>query len=82
VQIMVAEDLRKPIYMNVAWRALDLRQLLVQMSSVNWEVRDIMSQHSPYVDFILRVNPLNYNAVIQLTNLNISGASNIQHETY
>jgi syndetin len=42
--------------MNVAWRAVDLRQLLLQMSKVNWEVRDIMSQHSPYVDFILRVN--------------------------
>ncbi|XP_065333095.1 syndetin [Cloeon dipterum] len=53
-QVGVAEDLRKPIYMNVAWHAVDLRQLLSQMSKVNWEVRDVMSQHSAYVDFILR----------------------------
>ncbi|XP_059490608.1 syndetin [Neocloeon triangulifer] len=53
-QVSVAEDLRKPIYMNIAWHAVDLRQLLTQMSKVNWEVRDVMSLHSPYVDFILR----------------------------
>lgn len=41
--------------MCVAWNALDLRQLLGQMSKVNWEVRDVMSQHSPYVDMVLRV---------------------------
>lgn len=47
-------DLRKPIYMAVVSQALDITGVLNLMTKVNWEVRDVMSQHSSYVDKILK----------------------------
>lgn len=41
--------------MAVVAQAFDLRQILIQMSKVNWEVKDVMSQHSSYIDMLLRV---------------------------
>ncbi|KAF5290040.1 hypothetical protein FQA39_LY14821 [Lamprigera yunnana] len=52
--IACAPDLRKPIYMCVAARAFDLRQNLISMSKINWEVKDVMSQHNAYIDVMLR----------------------------
>lgn len=48
-------DLRKPVYMAVVSQALDIAGVLILMTKVNWEVRDVMSQHSSYVDKILQV---------------------------
>ncbi|KAK4878426.1 hypothetical protein RN001_010932 [Aquatica leii] len=53
--IACTTDLRKPIYMCVAARAFDLRQSLISMSRINWEVKDVMSQHNSYIDVLLRV---------------------------
>ena len=50
-----ATDLRKPVYMAVVSQALDVAGVLNLMTKVNWEVRDVMSQHSSYVDKILQV---------------------------
>ncbi|XP_033208336.1 syndetin isoform X2 [Belonocnema kinseyi] len=47
-------DLRKPVYMAVVSQALDIAGVLILMTKVNWEVRDVMSQHSSYVDKILQ----------------------------
>lgn len=44
--------------MAVVAQAFDLRQMLMAMSKINWEVKDVMSQHNSYVDVILRVNLL------------------------
>lgn len=52
--IACTTDLRKPIYMCVAARAFDLRQSLISMSRINWEVKDVMSQHNSYIDVLLR----------------------------
>ncbi|XP_044741720.1 syndetin [Chrysoperla carnea] len=52
--ISVAKDLRKPIYMAVASQSFDLRQTLLSMSKVNWEVKDVMSEHNKYIDVLLR----------------------------
>lgn len=41
--------------MSVVAQAFDLRQILMSMSKINWEVKDVMSQHNPYIDMILRV---------------------------
>lgn len=41
--------------MAVVAQAFDLRQMLVTMSKINWEVKEVMSQHNSYVDVILRV---------------------------
>lgn len=48
-------DLRKPVYMAVVTQALDITGVMTLMTKVNWEVRDVMSQHSSYVDKILKV---------------------------
>lgn len=40
--------------MAVVAQAFDLRQILFSMSKVNWEVKDVMSQHSSYIDTLLR----------------------------
>lgn len=41
--------------MAVTAQAFDLRQILIAMSKINWEVKDVMSQHNAYIDVILRV---------------------------
>ncbi|KAI4455051.1 hypothetical protein MML48_9g00009011 [Holotrichia oblita] len=40
--------------MTVAAQAFDLRQILISMSKINWEVKEVMSQHNSYIDIILR----------------------------
>ncbi|XP_076168709.1 vacuolar protein sorting 50 [Ptiloglossa arizonensis] len=47
-------DLRKPVYMAVASQALDVANILILMNKVNWEVTDVMSQHSGYIDALLQ----------------------------
>lgn len=49
-----ASDLRRPVYMLVAVRCIDYEKVLNGMASVRWDVREILSQHSPYVDHLLR----------------------------
>lgn len=52
--ITSATHLRKPTYMTVIAQAFDLRQILLSMSKINWEIKDVMSQHNSYIDMILR----------------------------
>ncbi|XP_053983374.1 syndetin isoform X1 [Hylaeus volcanicus] len=47
-------DLRKPVYMAVASQAFDVANILILMNKVNWEVTDVMSQHSGYIDALLQ----------------------------
>lgn len=47
--------MRYPVYMSVVAQAFDLRQILISMLKINWEVKDVMSQHNSYIDIILRV---------------------------
>lgn len=54
--ISSAKDLRKPIYMSVVSQELDVGDIINLMNKVNWEVRDVMSQHSSYVDALIRVS--------------------------
>lgn len=54
--IASAGDLRRPIYMQVAYQSIDTKYILQMINKVNWEVRDVMSQHSEYVDVLLQVN--------------------------
>ncbi|XP_012280737.1 syndetin isoform X2 [Orussus abietinus] len=51
--LISAVDLRKPIYMAAISQAFDTNAILNSMSKVNWEVQDVMSQHSAYVDTLL-----------------------------
>lgn len=53
--VIVSIELRKPIYAVVSSKALDFSGIAQQMDKVNWEVKELMSQHSSYVDVLLRV---------------------------
>lgn len=53
--VAVAVDLRKPVYGRVMCKSIDYNQVLGMMTKVNWEVKDIMCEHSKYVDFFLQV---------------------------
>ncbi|KAJ8977572.1 hypothetical protein NQ317_016097 [Molorchus minor] len=44
--ILGAIGMRYPVYMAVVAQAFDLRQILITMSKINWEVKDVMSQHN------------------------------------
>lgn len=52
--ISSAIDLRKPVYMAVIEKCIDVSKIIGLMGKVNWEVKDVMSQHSEYVDEILK----------------------------
>lgn len=51
----VAQDLRLPIYASVASRCLDSEAIVGHMSRVQWEIKEVMSQHNNYIDLILQV---------------------------
>ncbi|KAK2585599.1 hypothetical protein KPH14_010228 [Odynerus spinipes] len=51
--IVCTTDLRKPVYMAVVSQAFDIANILNLMNKVNWEVTDVMSQHSNYIDALL-----------------------------
>lgn len=53
--VSTAVELRKPVYKTVAMKTLHYENVLAMMSSVKWDVKDIMSQHSSYVDVMLQV---------------------------
>nr|XP_050865737.1 syndetin [Vespula vulgaris] len=58
--IVCTTDLRKPVYMAVVSQAFDIANILNLMNKVNWEVTDVMSQHSNYIDTLLEeINVLN-----------------------
>nr|XP_057903730.1 syndetin isoform X1 [Doryrhamphus excisus] len=52
--VSTASELRKPIYWMVAAKAIDYEQMLLLMSGVKWDIREIMSQHNIYVDVLLK----------------------------
>lgn len=58
--IAVAVDLRKPVYSRVICKAIDYHQVLNMMTKVNWEIKDIMCEHSKYVDYFLQVTYIEY----------------------
>lgn len=51
----MAHDLRVPIFSGVAHRYLDSDHIINLMSRVQWEVKEVMSQHSSYIDYTLQV---------------------------
>ncbi|XP_070550140.1 syndetin-like [Ptychodera flava] len=51
--IMVASELRTPVYRSVATKAIDFEDMIQMMANVKWDIKEIMSQHSAYVDWLL-----------------------------
>uniref|UniRef100_A0A8B9T3K0 VPS50 subunit of EARP/GARPII complex n=1 Tax=Anas platyrhynchos TaxID=8839 RepID=A0A8B9T3K0_ANAPL len=52
--VSTASELRKPVYWIVAAKAIDYEQMLLLMTNVKWDVKEIMSQHNVYVDALLK----------------------------
>lgn len=82
--ISSAIDLRRPVYMTVCAQAFDLRQILSSMAKINWEVKEVMSQHNNYIDIVLRVSSHNTSHTIRhfdyfTSNLLSTGNSNLHH---
>ncbi|KAL1487430.1 hypothetical protein MTO96_030957, partial [Rhipicephalus appendiculatus] len=50
----LSAELRQPTYMTVAARAIGYDQVLSLMERARWDVHEIMSQHSYYVDVLVR----------------------------
>lgn len=50
----VVTDLRMPVYMCSASKAVDARSCLIAMSQVRWDVKSVAVEHSPYIDMITR----------------------------
>uniref|UniRef100_A0A2R5LDX3 Coiled-coil domain-containing protein n=1 Tax=Ornithodoros turicata TaxID=34597 RepID=A0A2R5LDX3_9ACAR len=52
--VALSVDLRRPIYMTVAAKSINYDQVLGFMERVHWDIHDIPSQHSSYVDLLVR----------------------------
>ncbi|GFS12991.1 coiled-coil domain containing 132 [Elysia marginata] len=52
--VHMASEVRKPVYSFVSSRCVAYDVVLQQMGTVRWDVREIMSQHSPYIDTLLQ----------------------------
>ncbi|XP_073977333.1 vacuolar protein sorting 50 isoform X2 [Rhodnius prolixus] len=64
--VAVSLEMRKPVYACVSWRLVDARKVLNMMSRVDWEVKDVMSQHSKYVDYLIMELQLFHGKLSQL----------------
>ena len=53
--INILEDLRLPVYMTSCCRVMNADGILQKMAKVAWDIREVRSQHSQYVDVLLRV---------------------------
>lgn len=53
--VNTAQELRRPVYRASVARAVNSDQLVSSMQNIKWDIRELMSQHSPYVDVILQV---------------------------
>jgi len=52
--VIVSEELRRPLFAGVSCKAVDYQSIVDSMDRVNWEVKELMSQHSVYIDVLLR----------------------------
>lgn len=51
-----AQDLRKPVYLCVAARFIEIPLVLQGMAKVKWDLNHVSVQYSPYVDAVNRVS--------------------------
>ena len=56
--VNMASELRKPVYWSVSSRVINYDTILQQMGSVKWDIKEIMSQHNPYIDGIIQVTKI------------------------
>lgn len=49
-------DLRKPIYMCVTARIIDIPNILASMAKTKWDINHVTVEYSPYINVINRVS--------------------------
>ncbi|XP_022119420.2 syndetin [Pieris rapae] len=72
--LKVVGDLRMPVYMCSASKAVDARSALIGISQVRWDIRTVAGENSAYVDMIIRkiqVFALRLENISQKVSLNI-----------
>lgn len=52
--VNMASELRKPVYWSVSCRVINYDAVIHQISTVKWDVKEIMSQHNHYIDFLIK----------------------------
>ena len=52
--ISAAADLREPIFLASVARSMNTDGILGMMARVSWDIKEVSTQHSPYVDQLLR----------------------------
>jgi len=52
--ISAAVDLREPIFLAAVARSMNTDGILGMMARVSWDIKEVSTQHSPYVDQLLR----------------------------
>ncbi|GFO41645.1 coiled-coil domain-containing protein 132 [Plakobranchus ocellatus] len=52
--VHMASEVRKPVYIVVSRNSVAYDLVLQQMGTVKWDVKEIMSQHSAYIDTLLQ----------------------------
>ncbi len=50
--------LRRPVYLTVASASIRPEVILQLMSKVAWDIKEVRSQHSQYVEVMLRVSDI------------------------
>ena len=52
--IAAAADLREPIFLASIARSMNTEGILGMMARVSWDINEVSTQHSSYVDHLLR----------------------------
>ena len=52
--ISAAADLREPIFLAAVSRSMNTEGILGMMGRASWDIKEVSTQHSPYVDHLLR----------------------------
>jgi hypothetical protein len=48
------DELRSPVYRPVVRALFDPHQMISMMVQVKWDIHDLLSQHNPYIDMLLK----------------------------
>lgn len=62
--LMNVIGLRLPVYMTSIQKAINTEVILQLMAKVSWDIKDVKSQHSQYVEVLLRVGELAFEVIM------------------
>lgn len=61
--VFIAKELRNPVYRSVSAKSIEYEYFCSLMTSVRYDLKEILSQHSSYIDVILKVSNLIFNSI-------------------